>query len=180
MEENNRNNQLKFVKALNRESALEILVRLCEEEDLAERIVAMAKASLTGFNAGTVADEVFGSLNSIQVEDLWDNDGQMRWCHQAPTDYEMLTSTLAGYLQQMEQLRNLGMIKEEKEYCKGILYGLLQYAEDGDNEFHEAVPDDPYTLAEDIVYEWKKCHTAEDIKEIQAVYDSLFANGGDV
>jgi hypothetical protein len=77
----------------------------------------------------------------------------------------------------MEQYNSLGMNVEEKKYCKGIIAGLLRYGEAGNNEFHDWCPDDPYTVADNIIYDWKSNHTAEDTDEIQAVYDSFFDNG---
>ena len=42
---------------------------LCNDNALAERIVAMVKSDLSDVDADEVADEVFRSINSIQVED---------------------------------------------------------------------------------------------------------------
>ena len=175
------NSQLEFIEALSRDASIEILLELCKDGDLAERIVAMAKTDLAAVDMDEIADEVFRSLNSIQVEELWDNSGRTRWGYQEPTDvaFEMLEAEVDTYLQEMEQYRKLGMTKKEKEYCKGILTGLCRYGESGNNEFRDWCPDDPYTIAENIIYEWKKKHTAEDVDEIQAVYDSFFSDGAD-
>ena len=82
-------------------------------------------------------------------------------------------SEVRHHLQKMVQYSSLGMKTEEKEYCKGIIIGLLRYGESGNNEFRDWCPDDPYTVAENIVYDWKNNHTAEEIEEIQEVYDSF-------
>jgi hypothetical protein len=42
------------------------------------------------------------------------------------------------------------------------------------------VPDDPYTVAENIIYRWKNTHTAEEGDEIQTFYDSLFEDDSEV
>ena len=34
------------------------------------------------------------------------------------------------------------------------------------------VPDEPYTIAEDILYDWKKNNSNKDIADVQKVYDS--------
>jgi hypothetical protein len=170
--------QLKFIEALSREASIEILLELCKDNALAERIVAMVKSDLSDVDADEVADEVFRSLNSIQVEDLWDNSGKTRWGYQEPTEvaFEMLEDEVRNYIQEMEKYYSLGMKREEKEYCKGIISGLLQYGQDGNNEFRDWCPDDPYTIAENIIYNWKQNHSAEEIEEIQAFYDSFFAD----
>ena len=172
------NSQLKFIEALSHEASIEILLELCKDSALAERIVAMVKSDLSDVDADEVTDEVFRSLNSIQVEDLWDNSGNTHWGYQEPTEvaFEMLEDEVRSYIQEMEKYYNLGMKREEKEYCKGIISGLLKYGQDGNNEFRDWCPDDPYTIAENIIYDWKQDHSAEEIEEIQAVYDSFFAD----
>ena len=168
--------QLKFVEALSREASIEILLELCNDSALAERIVAMVKSDLSDVDADEVADEVFRSLNLIQVEDLWDNSGRNRWGYQEPTEvaFEMLEDEVRFCIQEMEKYCSLGMKREEKEYCKGIISGLLHYGQDGNNEFRDWCPDGPYTIAENIIYDWKQNHSTEEIEEIQAVYDSFF------
>jgi hypothetical protein len=152
------NSQLKFIEALSREASIRILLELYKDGNEAERIVAMAKTHLAAVDMDEIADEVFRSLNSIQVEELWDNSGNTRWGYQEPTEvaFEMLEAEVDTYLRKMEQYRNLGMTKEEKEYSKGILAGLYRYGESGNNEFRDWCPDDPYTIAENIICEWKK------------------------
>jgi len=172
------NSQPKFIEALSREASIEILLELCKDGDLAKRISTMSKVALSEVEADVIADEVFRSLNSIQVEDLWDNSGKTRYGYQEPTDvaFEMLSDEVWSHTRKMEQYSSLGMKTEEKEYCKGIIIGLLRYGESGNNEFRDWCPDDPYTVAENIVYDWKNNHTAEEIEEIQEVYDSFFAD----
>jgi len=173
--------QPKFIEALSREEAVGILLALCKDGDLAERISAMAKTSLAEVDADAIADKVFRSLNSIQVEDLWDNSGKTYGGYQEPTEvaFEMLEDEVRYYVRKMEQYNGLGMKAEEKEYCKGILSGLLKYGQDGNNEFRDWCPDDPYTIADNIIYDWKNNHTAKEIEEIQAVYDGFFSDDSD-
>ena len=172
------NSQLKFIEALSWQASTEILLELCRDGDLAKRISAMAKATLADVEADVIADEVFRSLNSIDVEELWDNSGKTHYGYQEPTDvaFEMIEDEVRPHIRKMEQYGSLGMKKEEKEYCKGIIIGLLRYGESGNNEFRDWCPDDPCTVAENIIYNWKNDHTTEEIEEIQEVYDSFFAD----
>ena len=173
-------NQLMFIKALSREVAIGILLRLCKDCNLLERITAMAEVSFSVVDAETIAVEVFTSLNSIQVEDLWDNSGKTYTGYHEPTEvaFDMIEDEVRIYVREMEKYETLGMKTEEKVYCKGIIAGLLRYAEEGDNEFRDWCPDDPYTIAENVIFNWKKNHTAEEIEEIQVVYDSFFSDNG--
>ena len=51
-----------FIEALSWEAAIKILLDLCNDGVIAERISAMAKAALAEVDADVVADEVFRSL----------------------------------------------------------------------------------------------------------------------
>ena len=170
--------QLKFIEALSREASIEILLELCKDGDVADRISVMVKAALAEVDADDIADEVFRSLNSIRVEELWDNSGKTYEGYQDPTDvaFEMIEDEVRDYIRKMAQYKSLGMKTEEKEYCKGIITGLLRYGEAGNNEFRDWCPDDPYTIAENMIYDWKNDHTADEVEEIQAVYNSFFAD----
>ena len=172
------NSQQKSIEALSREASTKILHELYKDGDLAKRISVMARAALSEVEADLIADEVFRSLNSIDVEELWDNSGKTRYGYQEPTDvaFEMIEDEVRPHIRKMEQYGSLGMKKEEKEYCKGIIIGLLRYGESGNNEFRDWCPDDPCTVAENIIYNWKNDHTTEEIEEIQEVYDSFFAD----
>jgi len=167
---------LEFVKALDHTTAIKILLQLCQEETIAERVVDMAKSSLSEVDAEEIAEEVFECLNSILVEDLWDNSGETRYGYEDPADvaFEMIESEVDEYVQAMLEYRQLGMKHEEKKYCQGILEGILRYGNRGTNEFHAWAPDDPYTIANSIFKEWKSHNTEEDINDIQAIYTSYF------
>jgi len=167
-----------YIKSISGTAAIEILIELCEDEDNFELILSRAKEYLTCINAKDIEDEVFGSLNSIQIEDLWNNSGKTYWGYKDETEvaYEMLIDGLEYSVQRMKQYRELGLKREEKECCKGIIAGLLRYGIEGNNEFHEAVPDDPYIQAENILFGWKEQNSEEDYNEVKEIYDSFFSD----
>jgi hypothetical protein len=169
---------LEYIRSLKRHEAINILIRLYKDGELSERIMAKVKESLSAVDVESVANEVFSSLNSIDIDDLWENSGSTQWGYQEPSEvaFDMMGVEIAPHIKKMEQYGKLGMEEEEKVYCKGIISGILKYAAEGSNEFHDAVPDDPYIHAENIIYDWKKHSSEEDIAEAQAVYDSFFAD----
>jgi len=171
-------NLMQNLNALSHESAIGILVELCSDNDLYERIITMVKMILSKADADSIAADVFNCLNSIQVEDLWENSGKTRYGYSDPIEvaYEMLDDQVSVFILKMNQYRDLGMHKQEKEYCKGILTGVLMYGNEGNNEFRDWAPDDPYTIADNIINDWKENHSADDIVEIQALYDSFFSD----
>ena len=88
--------------------------------------------------------------------------------------YDMIHDAISHCVLKMKDYRDLGMNKEEKIYCMGIISGLLMYGSEGTNEFHDAVPDDPYTIADVMLYDWKE-HNPGDVADVQEVYDSYFS-----
>ena len=179
--ENKTTNGADYINALSHNSALGILHTLCRDSDLSDRIMKMVKMSLSNIDADKIADNVFNSLNSIDVEDLWSNSGKTRYGYSEPTEvaYEMLDGEVSVFIREMKQYRDLGMYKEEKEYCKGILAGVLRYGNEGKNEFRDWTADDSYTIADNIIYEWKDHHSADDSADLQAFYDSFFCGEDD-
>ena len=169
---------LELIEALDSCDVIKVLMELCKDDALAERIAALARGYLSGVDADEIAEKVFRSLNAIQIENLWHDSGESYWGYHDITEvaFEMIGDEVDCFVKMMHRYKNLGMKKEEKEYCKGIIAGLFQYGESGSNEFHNEVPDDPYIHAENILYNWKQNSTAEDGDEIQAFYDSFFIN----
>jgi hypothetical protein len=170
-----------YINELSHDAAIKILIELCKDNVLAKRIKKMAKEFLSHIDVEAIADEVFDSLNSIDVEELWENSGKTRWGYQEPTEvaYDMLSAVIDDFIMDMNKYRRLGMKTQEKEFCKGIISGLLRYGQDGNNEFRDWAPDDPYTLADNVIYEWKGYYGQEAADELQEFHDSFYANDED-
>jgi hypothetical protein len=173
---NEGDNLLACISVLSRNDVNRIFIELCEEYDLLESAIEMVKSCLADIGVNEIVEQVFKSLNGIQIEEFWNNSEKSYWGYQEPTEvaYDMIHDAISHYVQKMKDYRNLGMKKEEKTYCMGIISGLLRYGIDGTNEFHEAVPDDPYTIADDMLYDWKK-ENPNDVTDVQEVYDSYFS-----
>ncbi|MDR1495622.1 MAG: hypothetical protein LBS67_01710 [Clostridiales Family XIII bacterium] len=165
---------LEYIKSLNRTNMLTILLALCEDEGLAKQISAKAKDLLSDVDAGEIEEQVFDALNTIFIEELWKNSGKDYfggYHDETEVAYEMVEDAVSKPLQNMKRYRALGMKDIEKKYCVGIVAGLLRYGDEGENEFHEAVPDDPYTIADDVFAEWKEHNPPEEWDEVKATFD---------
>jgi len=164
-----------YLNMLSNNAVMSILLELCTDTNIAKRVDEITKAMLAEVRADDIANDIFMALDAIDIEELWENSGQTRWGYNEMTDvaYEMVGDSIVHYIDKMKQYRKLNMKEQEKEYCKGIISGLLRYGQDGTNEFHENVPDDPYIYASDILDDWISNNTTEDIKEVQEVYDSF-------
>jgi hypothetical protein len=165
---------LEYIKSLNRTNMLTILLALCEDESLAKQISAKAKELLSDADSGEIEEQVFNTLNTIFIEELWENSGKDYfgvYHDETEVACDMVEDAVSELLQNMKRYRALGMKDIEKKYCVGIVAGLLRYGKEGENEFHEAAPDDPYIIADDVFADWKEHNPPEEWDEVKATFD---------
>ena len=75
----NGNVEKNIFDAISADDAYQILQRLANENPVvAKRIEEIAEVSLGGVDIEDVADDVYYDLNSLEVEDVWDNSGSTR------------------------------------------------------------------------------------------------------
>jgi hypothetical protein len=170
-----------LIESLSRSNAITILKELSRDEVLSEKISGRVKELLSDINANEIEEKVFATLNSIQIEELWERSGETYYGYNEPTEvaYEMVEEAIEIPLANMKKYRELGMTNIEEAYCVGIVAGLLRYSSEGSNDFFDAVPDDPFNIASDIIYEWKKDHPEANLDLIQQTVDR-FVEGWDV
>ncbi len=68
----------------------------------------------------------------------------------------MMEEALDPYNQQVTKYLELGMIKEAKFYCMGVLKGIYQYAQESKSEFKDWAIDIPEECFGYLLEEWKK------------------------
>jgi hypothetical protein len=166
--------KLEYIENLNRTDMLTILSELCEDEALAAKISARAKELLVDVDAEEIESHIFNALNAIFIEELWENSGKDYfgvYHDETEVAYDLVEDAVSAPLRDMERYRELGMKETEKKQCIGIVAGLLRYGNEGTNEFHEAVPDDPYIIAGDVFEEWKEHNPPEEWGEVKAAFD---------
>ena len=64
--------------AISPDEALEVLQELTKDPRIRKRAQALALAMVGDVDPDAVAEEVFYELDSIAVEDVWDNSGSTR------------------------------------------------------------------------------------------------------
>jgi hypothetical protein len=145
-----------MLDSLDHNSALSILAELCKDAEICKLVLALAETRLKVIDFEAITDGVFRRLNSIDVVTLWESSGKGYYGYNDPTEVaaEMLENAIESFVQEAKKRHELEMYHEEKEYCAAIVKGILRYAEEGSNEFRDWVPDDPYILADNIVYDW--------------------------
>lgn len=146
-----------------------ILNRLSREnEDLKKRIEKIALEYMKGVDEEAVADDLFDDLDSIPVEDVWDNSGSTRDGYVDPNDlaWEMFEETLEPYLKEARRYHGLSMNSEMDSYYMGILKGLYRFEKESNSEYKDWAVDAPEENFETIKEEWmKKCTNRKEVEK---------------
>ena len=117
-----------------------------------------------------IACDVFFDLDSIEVEELWDRSGKSRHGYVDPVDeaYVMFEETIEPYLAEMKKYQKMGLQKQAKNLCIGIIEGIRQYDSESKSEFLDWAVDIPSEYLSEVVDKWKKGNPdVLDIKEIE-------------
>jgi len=162
-----------IIDEINEEEAYIILKRLTDEDnDIKKRVEKIALDYLKDVDIDEIVENVFDELDSIRVEDLWDQSGNTRDGYVDPNEraWEMFEEQLEPFIEQMEKYLSLSMYLEAKRYCVGILKGIYKFEKDATTEFADWAVDAPHNYF-DVVYDkWKKKHKdQDDIKEVAEI-----------
>ncbi len=156
---------------INADDALAILKILVKEDaSLRKRMEDAALEYFIEVEADDIADEVFNELDSLEVEDVWDQSGPTSYGYVDPSEtaWEMLEDALEDYLGELKKYLELGMDEEAKKYCMGILKGLYKFEKESKNAFKDWAADAPADNFIKVFDQWKGCCTnSNDIKEMK-------------
>jgi hypothetical protein len=141
-----------------------ILTELSKDAGLSVRIAQLANGLIVQIDEDKMAQTLFNSLNALDVITLWESSGKGYYGYNDPTDvaFDMLDDVVEEHRREMRKFRTLGMAHEEEVCFRAILKGLSRYAEEGNNEFRDWAPDDPYTLIDNEIYDWCKTYPSTD------------------
>ena len=167
----NDNAGINIFDAISADDAYQILQKLANENPVvAKRIEEIAEVSLRGVDIEDVADDVYYDLNSLEVEDVWDNSGSTRDGYVDPTEYawEMFEEALEPYMEDIKKYQKLSMSVEAKNCCMGILKGIYKFETESTSEYKDWAVDAPSGLFEQVLDEWKEGQKSpEDIAEVE-------------
>lgn len=148
-----------LLSKLTGEQALEVLQRLAQEKGaVATAVLAEAKRVLAAVDVDEVADEVFGQLDMIDVQDCWDKAGGNRDGYTGPEEaaVQLLEDELQPFVDQVERYHALGMAKQEQDYCMGTILGMFRYEKESKSEFKDWCTDIPLECAGGVLSDWRK------------------------
>lgn len=147
------------IDAITPEHALSVLKKLVnEDEKMTMRIQQIITQLICDIDYAEIAGEVYATLDSIEVEDLWDRSGAKRDGYIEPYEMadEMIYEALSSYLDQLKEYKTLSMDKESKLFFMGILRGLYLFDRESDTQFREWAEDIAGDVFEGLLFDWKK------------------------
>ncbi len=139
--------------------AYEILKRLADEDaKILKKIEELALEYLIKVDPDNIAEHVFNDLDSLDVEELWENSGRTRYGYVEPYELasEMFQKVLEPYVDEFRKCQNLSMDEEAKLHCMGILKGIYKFEKEAITEFQDWAVDDPHDNFIQVFEEWRK------------------------
>ncbi len=130
--------ELNILDKINAEDGLAVLKRLARENaSLLKKIEQVALKYLNEVTVEEIAGEVFCDLDTLKVEDVWDQSGPTRYGYvdSGEKAWEMFGDAIEPFLDELKKRQDLKMNEEAKKYCMGILEGIYQFEKESDNEF---------------------------------------------
>lgn len=119
---------------------------------------------LTEEDIDSIARDVYGTLDIIDVHDVWDNAGSKWEGYVDPNEYaadlfeDAMTEfedALAGYHQQKKHA-------DEHIYLLGVLKGIYDFAHTSKNEYKDWVVDIPEDFFGTFIINFLKCNPTHD------------------
>ncbi len=165
-----------IIGCLSPDEAARVLGQLIKDPAIRKKAEAIALDMISTVDVDEVADEVFSALEFIDVEDVWDNSGATSYGYTDPGDYawELFENALEPFEDQLKRLNELGMVKEARLHCMGILKGIHRFDMEANTEYSDWVVDAPGENIDRIFKDWKKSGAGqEDIAEVSNFLGSL-------
>lgn len=165
------------LKSISVEEASTVLHQLVATSPaIRKKAEEIALTLLADVDVEDVADEVLWELESLVVEDVWDQSGSTRDGYVDPGDYawQMFEDVLAPFLEQLRKCQKLSMNDQAKLYCMGILEGIHRFETDSTTEYKDWAVDAPGEYFVRIYNEWKKeAKRKKDITEVKSFIRDL-------
>jgi len=163
--------EMNILGKISADGGLVILKKLVKEDaSLLKKIEHAALEYFKEVKVKNIADEVFLELDSLEVEDVWDQSGSTRYGYVDPVEkaWEMFEDAIEPYLDELKKCQDLKMNKEAKKHCMGILKGIYQFEKESESEYKDWAVDAPREILERVLDKWKKrCTNLNDIKEMK-------------
>ncbi len=147
--------------------ALAILKKLAmEDAEIARKIERHATEYLAEVDVEEIADIVFGQLDTIDIEDVWDRSGKTRYGYIDPNEMvlEVFEENLEPFLEELKKYQELSMLNEAMHYCMGILKGIYRFDKESKTQYREWAEETPPEYFDIVLKKWKQdCATPDEL-----------------
>lgn len=164
-----------ILAAISPNEALEVLQELAKDPRIRKRAEAVAFAMVGDVDIDAVAEEVSWALDSIAVEDVWDNSGSTRDGYVDSGEYawELFAKALEPFEEHLRKCHKLSLPRQAKLQCMGLLKGIRQFESESKSEFKDWAVDAPEGNMTRISDEWRKMSgNPQDIAEVKNFMES--------
>ncbi|MBI4320136.1 MAG: hypothetical protein HY675_16730 [Chloroflexi bacterium] len=148
----------KIIDELSHADALSVLRALADEDErLGRRIAEIARGRLSDVDREEIANALYAELDTLDVEDVWDQAGSKRHGYVEPSEvaYQMVEEVLEPFLDELRKYQKLGKPVEATQLCAGLLMGLYKFEGESTSEFKDWAADAPTSFAAEVVEAWK-------------------------
>lgn len=166
----NRSDILDSITSADAMTILRIL--MARNKELKGEIRKIALEVLSDTNPAKIAVDVMDALDCIEVEELWDRSGSKRYGYVDASEesWEMFEEALLPFLNTMTKYQKIGLTKEAKDYCVGIILGIQRFEADSRSEFKDWAIDAPQHFMGEVFEKWKNGSPGEDeIAQVRAI-----------
>ena len=168
---------MEFIAALSLSGSAEILTELLKEQPhLVDKVYDIALGFTCDVDSDAIMNDVYYSLNALDVDDLYSRSGKTRYGCTEPSEeaWEMFEEALQPYINEMTKNQKRGLASAAKIFCIGIIKGLVKYENDSSSEFKDWATDAPFEYVDRVVDEFKKGTTNEaDKDEVASISEAL-------
>jgi len=163
----------KFIQSLSADEAAYVLKDMLDSDPALIKKAYEAAIKVAGdVDVDAIANEVFYSLNSLDLDDLNGRAGRTRYGYVDPGDaaWELFEEALDPFIDEMKKNQKRALPAAAKAYCLGIIKGLWMYEKRSSSDLADWVTDAPGEYIDTVVEEWKKGNpSSEDISEVMII-----------
>jgi len=164
---------IKFIQSLSADEASQVFRDMLGNDPLLlKQAYETALMIVKDVDVDDIMNDVFCSLEGLDVDDLSGRSGRTRHGYTDPSDasWQMFEEELEPFINEMKKSQERGFPGVAKIYCIGIVKGLLLYDKKSCSDFYDWVQDAPGEYIDTVIDEWKKGKPAdEDIAEVMNI-----------
>lgn len=153
------------ISSLDGKEAIAILISLAKKDSQFEKVIrSELNQQFSEVSVEEVAQAVFSSLNSVPIEDCWEQAGKTRWGSYRDVDdvaYDIANDIMRLFSKEISRFGKLGGIKLERLYLQGVILGLYLYQTEANSDFSVCIEEFPSNAAESLIHKWLDLHKEE-------------------